>query len=83
MLRSIGNTQVLFIKESGLMFRTFAQFLVQMNFSGGPGGVQNAFGNSGGLGWRGVYFSFKKWKFQRGRVVLSETLSVLGGMDIF
>ena len=65
MLRSIGNTQVMFyIRESGLMFRTFAQFLVQMKFSRGAGGSAKCF-------WKfqrggGFIFSFKKWKFQRG-----------------
>ena len=46
-----------------------------MNFSRGAGGVQNAFGNSGGVG---VYFYFKTWKFQRGCRVLSEIIAVVG-----
>ena len=36
------------------MFITFAQFLFKMTFSRGAGGVQNAFGNSGGVG--GLFF---------------------------
>ena len=40
----------MFIREGGLMFRTFAQFLFKMTFSRGAGGVQNAFGNSRGVG---------------------------------
>ena len=33
MLRSVGNTQVMFIRESGqVMFRTFAQFFFKMTF---------------------------------------------------
>ena len=31
----------MFIRENGLMFRTFAQFLFKMTFSRGAGGVQN------------------------------------------
>ena len=40
------------------MFRTFAQFLFKMTFSREAGGVQNAFGNSGGVGG-GVSFLLK------------------------
>ena len=38
------NTQVMFyIRESGLMFRTSAQFLFQMKFSRGAGGCAKCF----------------------------------------
>lgn len=36
----------MFMRESGLMFRTLAQFLFKITFSRGDGSVQNAFGNS-------------------------------------
>ena len=44
---------------SGLLFRTFAQFLFKTNFPERLGGLEIL------EGW-GVYFSFKKWKFWRG-----------------
>ena len=56
-----NNTQVMFIRESGLMFRSFAQFLFKMTFSRGDGGAQNDFGNSGEVGGGGgVIFLLKK-----------------------
>ena len=55
MLRSISDTQVMFIRESGLMFRTFAEFLFKMNFSRGAGGVYKMLLEIP-EGW-GVYFS--------------------------
>ena len=66
----------MFIRESGLMFRTFAQFLFKMTFSRGAGGVQIAFGNSGGVGG-GVIFLLKNGN--SGEVGgLTEIPSVLG-----
>ena len=53
-------------RESGLMFRTFAQFLFKLFFPEGQGGMEETFGNSGGGGGGGVIFSSQKWKFRRG-----------------
>ena len=49
--------------EAALFLEHFHNFFLKQIFPEGLGGVQNAFGNSGGVE---VYFSFKKWKFQGG-----------------
>ena len=65
----------MFIRESGLMFRTFAQlFLFKMTFSRGAGGVQNALENP--EGW-GVFF-FKKMEIPERWGGLTEIPSVVG-----
>ena len=48
----------MFIRESGLMFRTFAQFLFKMTFSRGAGGCTKCFWKFR-RGGGGGYFSFK------------------------
>ena len=72
----MGNTQVMFIRESGLMFRTFAEFLFKMNFSGGAGGGCTKcfwkFRRGGGL------FFLKKMEILERWGVLSEIPSVVG-----
>ena len=67
------------MRENGLMFRTFAQFLFKMNFSRGAGVVQNAFGNSGGVGFIFIL------KNGNSKEVVGSYLKLLcgRGMDIF
>ena len=60
MLRSMGNTQLMFIRESDLMFRTFAQFLFKMIFFQRGGGVKMVLEIL--QEWGRVIFLLKKWK---------------------